>query len=145
MKFISSSYDPKTGVSHVTMQHLGVKFTGTARVHPMEHEKASEYAGCAYAETRAMIDALKYERQLAKQKADMALDFVKSCECYSKFNKDDPSAKSMYRQLNQRIKRVNDLADEINNLIRSLQTDISRREIVTKAIERRKNMTKQEN
>ena len=120
MKFISSSYDKTTGKSQVVMQHLGVKFIGNAQVHPDEFDKASEYAGCYYAELRATIKALKYERIIAKGEADICRNFVKSIECYSKFNKEDESAKSLYRQLNQKIKKVNDLADEINDLYKRL-------------------------
>ena len=65
MKFISSSYDKTTGRSKVVMQHLGVKFIGNAQVHPDEFDKASEYAGCYYAELRATIKALKYERMIS--------------------------------------------------------------------------------
>ena len=138
MKFIRSSYDATTGVSTVVMQHLGRKFTGEARLNPAEQEKGSEYAGCYYAELRATIKALKYERQLAKEKSDMALDFVKSVEGYSKFEKDDPSAKAMYRQLNQRIKKVNDLADEINGYYTELEYAIRHRSAVLDAIKQKK-------
>ena len=137
MKFIESGYNPTTGVSYVVMQHLGKKFEGYAKLNPSEPE-GSSYAGCYYAELRATIKALKYERALAKQKSDMALDFVKSIEGYSKFNKEDPSAKAVYRQLNQRIKKVNDLADQINAIYEELDSAIRRRDIVTKAIDRKK-------
>lgn len=138
MKFISSSYDPESGISAVTMQHMGVKFTGTAKLNPVEKEKGSKYAGCSYAEMRATILALKYERKIAKKEADACLNFVKSLECYSKFNKEEDSAKSVYRLLNKRIKRVNDITDEINFTMHQLQAAIKNREIVTKAIERKK-------
>ena len=137
MKFIESGYNPTTGISYVVMQHLGKKFKGIAKLNPAESE-GSSYAGCYYAELRAKIKALKYERTLAKQKSDMALDFVKSIEGYSKFNKEDPSAKAVYRQLNQRIKKVNDLADQINAIYEELDSAIRRRDIVTKAIDRKK-------
>ena len=137
MKFIESGYNPTTGISYVVMQHLGKKFKGIAKLNPSEPE-GSSYAGCYYAELRAKIKALKYERALAKQKSDMALDFVKSIEGYSKFNKEDPSAKVVYRQLNQRIKKVNDLADQINTTYKELDSAIRRRDIVTKAIDRKK-------
>ena len=140
MKFINSSYDAESGLSKVTMQHLGRKFTEQARLNPAEQEKGSEYAGCYYAEIRATIKALKYERQLAKEKADMALDFVKSVEGYSKFDKEDPSAKAMYRQLNQRIKKVNDLADEINACYKELDFAIHNRTTILNAIERKKKL-----
>lgn len=138
MKFISSSYDPENGTSTVVMQHLGEKFTGEAKIHPEEADKKSEFAGCSYAETRATIKGLKYERKIAKEKADAALDFVKSCEGYANFDAESPSAKVMYRQLNQRIKRVNDLADEINDLYRALDMSIKRRDIILKAIQHKK-------
>lgn len=139
MKFISSSYDPETGVSTVTMQHLGKKFLGTAKLHPDEKEKGSKYAGCYYAELRAVISALKYERKIAKIEADTCLNFVKSLECYSKFNKEDESAKSVYRLLNRKIKRVNDITDTINSNMRQIQTAIINRSIVTKALDNKKN------
>lgn len=143
MKFISSTYDPETGTSTVVMQHLGEKFKGEAKIHPEEVDKKSEFAGCSYAETRATIKGLKYERKLAKEKADEAIDFVKSCEGYANFDKEDPSAKVMYRQLNQRIKRVNDLADEINDLYKTLEISIRRRDLILKAIDTKK--SKEEN
>ena len=138
MKFISSSYDKETHSAKVVMQHLGKKFIGTAHAAEADQEKASEYAGCYYAELKATIKALKYERQLAKQKADMALDFVKSVEGYTKFDKEDPSSKAMYRQLNQRIKKVNDLADLINDIYRTLDYSIHHRDVLLKTIEKKK-------
>ena len=116
MKFISSSFDFDTGISEVVVQHLGKKFIGTAKLHPDDKDKVSNYTGCQIAEMRATIKALKYERKIAKNKSDMALDFIKSVENYTKFNKEDESAKSMYRQLNRRIKEVNDITDQINEL-----------------------------
>ena len=68
----------------------------------------------------------------------MALDFVKSLECYAGFNKNTPEAKLMYRQLNKRIKRVNDLTDKINAAMQDLDISIRQRNIVTNALERKK-------
>lgn len=144
MKFIKSCYDDNTGVSVVIMQHLGKKFFGLASLHPDDKENASNYAGCEYAEIRATIKALKYERRLAKKRADAALDFVKCCEGYAKFDKENDAAKVMYRQLNQRIKRVNDITDEINQLLNDLDKRIHRRSIVTNAIKMKKEMSKED-
>ena len=144
MKFISSSYDANTGESKVIMQHLGIKFEGSAKIHPEDIENKSEYAGGSYAETRATIKALKYERKIAKTEADNMIAFVKSCECYSKFDKNSDTAKVMYRQLNRRIKKVNDLADQINNLYMSLEKAIIGRSAVIKALQKKK-MSKEDN
>lgn len=143
MKFISSSYNPNTGVSKVIMQHMGQKFEGVAIVHPDHMDTASKYAGCYYAELRATIKALKYERNKLKKETDICKNFVKSIECYAKFNHDDESAKSIYKQLNVRISKVNDLTDEINNLIYKLNYAIHQRDIILKSIAT--NKTKQDN
>jgi hypothetical protein len=137
MKFIDSDYDEVSGISSATVQHLGKKFTEQAYLHP-EDKNASKYAGCRFAESRAIIKALKYERALAKNKADMALDFVKALECYAGFDKNSPEAKLMYRQLNKRIQKVNDITDSINAQIQDLDIAIRQRSIVVNALERKK-------
>ena len=144
MKFIESHYNEETGISTVIMQHLGKKFVGQAKIHPDDKENQSRFAGCEYAEIRAMIKALKNERKIAKNKADMAIDFIKACEGYAKFDKDSDAAKVMYRQLNRRIKKVNDITDEINKLLDDLDRKIHRRAIVTNAIKRKQEMTKED-
>ena len=144
MKFISSSYNPKTGKSEVVMQHLGIKFKGSAQLHPEDKENESRFAGCYLAEVRAKILALKYERYMAKKKSDDAIDFIKSCENYANFDKDSPTAKAMYRQINRRIKRVNDITDEINKYLNEIDIYQRRRSIVTNAIKRKKEMSKED-
>lgn len=140
MKFISGSYDHNTGISTVVIQHLGVKFTGRAYLHPDDKENVSSYAGCEYAETRAKIKALKYERMIAKNKADMAIDLLKSCQCYKNFNTEDATAKVLYRQVNRRIKKVNELTDRINELMKSIDKRIFARDITIKSIKRKKEL-----
>lgn len=144
MKFISSSYDPNTGKSEVTMQHLGVKFIGTAQVHPDDWENGSNYEGCFIAENRAIILALKYERYLAKKKSDEAIDLLKSCQCYKDFDKENPVAKILYRQVNQRIKKVNEITDKINNIYKAIEMHTRARATVLKAIDRKKKMSKKD-
>lgn len=138
MKFLSSTYDSEKGISKVIIKHLGLNFIGRAFIHPDDKEKASEYAGCGYAETRAVIKALKYERALAKREAEVCRKFVKACECYKCWNHEDNSARAIYRQLNRKIKKVNDLTDEINNKMFALERHIWNRDIALKAFERNK-------
>lgn len=144
MKFISSSYDPNTGKSEVVMQHFGIKFIGIAQIHPDDWENASSYEGCFIAENRAIILALKYERHLAKKKSDEAIDLLKACEHYTKFDKDSPTAKVLYRQVNRRIKRVNDITDKINNIYKAIEMHTHARSTVLKAIKRKKEMSKKD-
>lgn len=135
MKFIASNFWDTTGQSYVTLKHLGSFFTGKAKLHPDDKEYASELTGCSYAESRAIIKALKYERELAKQEAETCRKFIKACECYKGWNKEDPSAKVAYRQLNRKIKKVNDITDEINKEMLALQRAMTQRIIIQKRFE----------
>lgn len=127
MKFISSSYDEESGLARVTMQHLGQKFLGTAQVHPDEKDKGSEYAGCYYAEIRATIRALKYEKNIISYEYNVLKRTIKSCECYKKFNNEEGSAKVLYRQINRKKKRIDDITKEIDEYKKELQRAISNR------------------
>lgn len=140
MKFLTSKYTG--GRSVVIIQHLGELFRGEARVHPDDKEKASEYAGCGYAEIRATIKALKYERKLAKDEAEICRKFIKSCECYKNWDPESPTARAAYRQLNRRIKKVNQLTDKINSAMQGLEKSIWSRDVTLKAIDRRKEQRK---
>ena len=138
MKFIDSFFDKVTGISSVELQHLGKKFVGLAYLHPDDKDKASEFAGCAYAEQRAYIKALKYERARLKEEAEFCRKFVKACSGYKNWDPESPVAKVVYRQLNRKIKAVNDITDIINDELFRLQYRIGRRDIVLKEIEKNK-------
>ena len=116
---------------------MGKLFKGEARVHPEDMDKVSEIVGGRYAETRATIAALKYERKIVKEKCEECRKFVRACEQYKKFDKGSPTARVIYRQLNRRIKRVNDITDEINSLYKSMGKHIWQRNIILKSIERK--------
>lgn len=134
MKFINSIFDKEEGTSEVTMEHMGQYFVGKARLHPDDKDKISEYAGCSYAEARATIAALKYERKMAKEKSENIRKFIKACECYKDWDKGSPAAKIAYRQLNIYIKRVNHLTEVINDMMFTLDKSIWKRDVTIKAM-----------
>ena len=135
MKFIEADFIPEDGYSYVKIQHLGKEFIGIANVHPNDKDKVSSFAGCEYAEIRATIRALKYELKLARVEEEEAEKFVRACLCYKNFNKEDKTAKVIFRQLNRRRKRVKDLVKEINSLEEELKFLIAQRD---KVINRKK-------
>lgn len=138
MKFINSIFDREKGTSEVTMEHMGQYFIGKARLHPDDKDKISEYAGCSYAEARATIAALKYERKMAKEKSENIRKFIKACECYKDWDPESPVAKVTYRQLNRYIQKVNHLTEIINDMMFSLDKSIWKRDVTIKAFEQNK-------
>lgn len=119
MKFKNGFFDPSTGISHVTITHKGVTYEGRARLHP-EEEVASNILGCIYAETRATIKALKAEYKIKKQEYKICENFVKSVSQYKNFDRESPTAKAMYRQLNMRRKAMTNISSLILQYKQSL-------------------------
>ena len=136
MKFISSEYH--NGCATVLIKHLKKEFIGHAYVHPDDEKNASEFAGCTLAEMRAQVKALKYERKIAKEEAEICRKFIKACACSKDWDKNSESAKIVYHQLNIKIKKVNKLTDEINNLLFKINKYIVERDITLKAFEKNK-------
>lgn len=122
MIFQDSKTDKEKGTSTVIIKHRKKLYSGMAKLHP--EDNWSELTGCRYAEKRAEIKALKDELKQKKQDCESCRNFVKSIMCYKNFNKEDPTAKAMFRQLNRRIKEVNKLIDNINILELNLKIQI---------------------
>ena len=137
MQLLFSYFDEKIGESIVVVKHKKQAYEGIARLHPEDSKKASKYTGCRYAELRAEIKALKEEHKKERATCEEIRKFVGACGQYKNFDKTSPTAKAMYRQLNRRIKRVNDLADLINKKMSDLETAIRQKEIVSNAIQRK--------
>lgn len=112
MRFIDSWTNKEDRLSEVEVGHKGNIYIAKAVCHP--DDEFSEFTGCRYAEMRAEIKALKDEYRQKKHDCEECRKFVAAVQQYSKFNKEDPSARAMFRQLNRRIREVNALADEIN-------------------------------
>ena len=143
MKFIASNYDKETGISTVVIEHMNTTFEGIAKLHPEDENVASEIVGGTYAEIRATIKALKYERKVEKEKCEECRRFLKACECYKDFDKESPTASTLYRQLNKRIDNVNDITQEINELILLLRGSIIKRDCILKALNKSKEIKEQ--
>ena len=138
MRFIDGFYDTDTGISIVMLEHLGKKFAGQAYLHPDDEATASEIVGCEYAEIRATMNALKYERKLKKHDYKVIENFIKACNCYNNFNKESLSARVMYRQLNRKKKEINDLTKDIERFEGELKELISRREKIMEKMKAKK-------
>lgn len=137
--FLKSSYfTEQTGTSSCTVQHKGKIYTSFAKLHPDDAEKVSRFAGCEIAEIRAEIKALKAELKQEREKCEEVRKFVMACTQYAKWNKEDSSAKAVYRQLNRRIKKVNQLINMINEKELKIMRLIGQRDAVIKALDKNK-------
>lgn len=119
MSFVDSITYPESGHSIVKIEHKGKIYQGEAWCHP--DDEWSEFIGCGFAELRATLEALKEEYKEEKAKVDELKKFVKAIQQYKNFDNNSGTAKAMYRQLNQRIKHLENIENAkagIKNIIR---------------------------
>ena len=137
MKFVDG-YTLKDGTSIVVIEHKGELFTGNAKLHPEDKDKMSEFTGCRYAEIRATIKALKYERNILKAEAEDCRRMIKACSQDKRWDPKSPTAKVTYRQLNIRIKKVNEITEKINQMMFELNKTIWSDGVVSNALDKYK-------
>lgn len=77
VKLIHSNFDPETGISTATIRTDMGDFTGTSKLHEEDRSISSNYAGCQYAEMRAVI---KYMRK----RVEVVTNQIKGLENYQK-------------------------------------------------------------
>lgn len=135
MKFIDSGTVKDLGYSTVVIEHKHKQYSGKAKCHP--DDDFSEFTGCRYAQERAEIAALKDEWRQKKHDCEECRKYVKAVSQYAKFDKESSTAKAMYRQLNRRIKEVNELADAINKRELNLKIAIRQQDDVQKYIKQK--------
>lgn len=138
IKFVDSSYDSDIGYSWVKVRVGNKIFIGESLLSEEDKNKESKYAGCRFAELKAELKALKYLRRRKKEECEYYRKFVKSLGCYKNFDKNSPTAKCVYKQLNKRIKEVNQLTDAVNAKREEFLIAINQRDLITKAIDRKK-------
>jgi hypothetical protein len=126
MRFQNSWTFPEERLSTVEVKHRGEVYRGNARCHP--DDDWSELTGCRYAEMRAEIRALKADYKEKKAACEECRKFVKAVSQYKNFDRESPSAKAMFRQLNRRIREVNHLATIISRMEFNLRIAIRRQE-----------------
>ena len=131
-EFVSSETYKKSGVSIVVLKYKNMRFTGKAYKHP--NDDWSEFFGCELAEIRAKIKAAKWEYNRKKEEYKNYENFVKSLECYKNFDPESPTAKVIYRQLNQRKKELYIAKSRINTLKNSIPMMIKNRELFQQKI-----------
>ena len=109
MKFIDNIYEENedgTKESITLIRHLGLIFSGKAIAAPDE-PNPSELFGGRLSEARAILHAFQYEKDLKKEEYNTINNFIKACSCTKNFDKDSPSAKVMFHQLNIAEKKYN--------------------------------------
>lgn len=112
IKTIASDYNAETGVSMVVIStDLGL-FTGYAKLNPEDKEIESHYAGCRYAEIRAIIKYMEQKIRITNYKIKPLYEIY-----------DSLSKNKKYKIVNKILeKKIYLLRDEISSYENNINT-----------------------
>lgn len=138
---ISSNYDETTGISKtVILTDLG-SFEGIAKLHPDDKKNASRFAGCRYAEERALIKYAKMKIKVINNQLEVLKNISNELR-NKKFYKENNGTKL----LEKNIYILEDDKEYFKNVIKSLSqkivNDIADRDKFLKEREEKKQSNK---
>ena len=134
--FRDSWTDKENRISTAAVDYRGLRFIGAAHCHP--DDEWSYFFGCSLAETRATIEAAKYELELCREDYKSCKNFVRAVAGYKNFDPSSPSAKAMYRQLNRKKQAVERAKKRVKVLKESVVVQQENREKFKKVIDKLK-------
>ena len=96
---ISSNYDEETGISKVSiLTDLGA-FEGVAKLHPEDKEIASRFAGCRYAEERAIIKYAKMKIKVVDNQLEVLKNILKELQNKKYFKENTTGVKLLEKNI----------------------------------------------
>lgn len=130
MYFIDNRYeklDNERNISVTIMRHKGKLFYGRAISAPDEPNPNKIFGG-RLSEARAILQALREERNALEEEYKIINNFVKACSCMKRFDEKSPTAKAMYHQLNMAKKRCNRVKKRIAKVKQRIEETIKNRD-----------------
>ena len=100
-KLIYANFNAETGISDVVIRNKNGTFMGIATCHP-EEEAVSDYAGCRYAEIRANIKAIQYEKRMVNAAIKELEDFEKILKSLKDYNPNSVEARRLRRRIHEK-------------------------------------------
>ncbi len=113
-KLEKADYIPETGISQAMVSTKRGNFFGYAQCHP-EEEFPSHYAGCRLAESRALLKAVQFEKNMINVKIQELKNFEKILKSLKDYNPHSVEARRLRRRIHElkeeRLKYLNFIID----------------------------------
>lgn len=133
MKTIASEYSELTGVSKITLwTDLGC-FEGVAKLHPDDKEVASHFAGCRYAEMRAMIKYAKAKIKVIDNQVSLLKNIANELKNKKLYKANSTGIKLLEKNIYLLEDDKEIFKDRIRSLTEKIQHDIKQRDELLKA------------
>lgn len=138
IKIIKSDFDRKTGISTVIIQTNLGKFIGLSKLHEEDKPYESSFAGCQYAEMRAIIKYMKARIQKISNEIIGLEKGIKMLMNLKDYNKDSLENRKLRKQLYIMKQEKKDWEERLKSLSDRLYKKMNERVAFIKRIEKEK-------
>ena len=134
IKMIKSNFDEITGISEVTIATDIGEFSGTSKLHDEDRNISSSFAGCQYAEMRAVIKYMKRKMHDLDMQIKGLTDFQSSLKCRKDYNHICVENSKARRRIYELNKQKEIWEKRINSLYERMLRNMEQREKVIEKI-----------
>lgn len=138
MKVIYSNFDETTGISTVTILTKIGEFTGTSKLHDEDKNISSSFAGCRYAEIRAIIKYHKKKLENINNQIKGLDDCRKIIENLKDYNEHSVENRKIRRRLYELKSEKQKIKMYIENLSNKLVDLMNQREKVLATLNKKR-------
>ena len=134
IKMIKSNFDEITGISEVTIATDIGEFSGISKLHDEDRNISSNFAGCQYAETRAIIKYMKRKMHDLDMQIKGLTDFQSSLKCRKDYNHICVENSKARRRIYELNKQKEIWEKRMNSLYERMLRNMEQREKVIEKI-----------
>ena len=133
IKLLNSNYDENTGISNVTILTDYGEFSATSKLHEEDKYISSSFAGCQYAEMKAIIKYMKYRIKLINERIYGLENCKKVLIGKKDYNHNSSENRTIRKQIYLLKKQRQDFQDRILSLHNRMLKNMEQREkVITK-------------
>ena len=134
IKMIKSNFDEITGISEVTIATDIGEFSGTSKLHDEDRNISSSFAGCQYAEMRAVIKYMKRKMHDLDMQIKGLTDLQSSLKCRKDYNHISIENSKARRRIYELNKQKEIWEKRMNSLYERMLRNMEQREKVIEKI-----------
>ena len=134
IKMIKSNFDEITGISEVTIATDIGEFSGISKLHDEDRNISSSFAGCQYAEMRAVIKYMKRKMHDLDMQIKGLTDFQSSLKCRKDYNHISIENSKARRRIYELNKQKEIWKKRMNSLYERMLRNMEQREKVIEKI-----------
>lgn len=134
IKMIKSNFDEITGISEVTIATDIGEFSGISKLHDEDRNISSSFAGCQYAEMKAIIKYMKYKVKIINERIKGLDNCRKTLENKKNYNHNSDENRTIRKQIYILNKQKQELKNKIFSLHNRMMRNMEQREKIINKI-----------